>query len=232
MNDIRRELRRHADPKRAAVSKGFFKTGKGEYDEGDVFIGVTVPDSRKVAKKYVNISLDDLRDLIQSKIHEERLVGFLVLVEKYKNGERESAYRFYLENMRYANNWDLVDLTADKIVGDFLLDKNKSILYKLAKSDNLWERRVSIVSTFNFIKNNKFDDTLEIARILLNDRHDLIHKAVGWMLREVGKRNLKAEETFLKKHYGIMPRTMLRYAVEKFDDEKRKFYMGPIIEYI
>ena len=213
---------------KAKVLKRFFKTDKGEYGEGDIFLGLTVPESRKIAKKYSSLSLEEVKSLLESKIHEERLIALLILVNNYQKSNeniKKEIYNFYLKNTDKINNWDLVDLTADKIIGDYLLNNKKDILYKLAKSDNLWERRVSIISTFQFIKNNEFKDVLNIAEILLRDKHDLIHKAVGWMLREIGKRNLEALESFLNKHYRSMPRTMLRYAIEKFQEDKRQAYL-------
>ena len=221
---IKKELQSKANKKKAKIYQGFFKTKMGEYGEGDVFLGLTVPEQRRIAKKYYEIELNDLNALLKSKIHEERLTALLILVDKYKK-DKENVFNFYLKNLNYVNNWDLVDLTSNKIAGDFLLNKEKEVLYKLAKSDNLWERRVAIVSTFEFIKYNQFEDTLKIAEILLKDKHDLIHKAVGWMLREVGKKDLKKEEEFLNKYYKEMPRTMLRYAIEKFEENKRNFYM-------
>jgi len=224
LKQIKKELQSKANKEKAKIYQGFFKTKKGEYGEGDVFLGLTVPEQRGIAKKYSNIELSDLNILLKSKIHEERLTALLILVDKYKK-DKENIFNFYLKNLNYVNNWDLVDLTSNRVVGDFLLNKEKDVLYKLAKSDNLWERRVAIVSTFEFIKNNQFEDTLKISEILLKDKHDLIHKAVGWMLREVGKKDLKKEEEFLNKHYKEMPRTMLRYAIEKFEENKRNFYM-------
>ena len=224
LKQIKKELQSKANKEKAKIYQGFFKTKKGEYGEGDVFLGLTVPEQRGIAKKYSNIELSDLEVLLKSKIHEERLTALLILVDKYKK-DKENIFNFYLKNLNYVNNWDLVDLTSNRVVGDFLLNKEKDVLYKLAKSDNLWERRVAIVSTFEFIKNNQFEDTLKISEILLKDKHDLIHKAVGWMLREVGKKDLKKEEEFLNKHYKEMPRTMLRYAIEKFEENKRNFYM-------
>jgi 3-methyladenine DNA glycosylase AlkD len=224
---IKKELRKKASKQKAKILQGFFKTGKGEYGEGDIFLGVTVPETRKVAIKYKNISLKDTKSLLKSKIHEERLCALLILVHLF-NTEKEKQKEivdFYLKNTKFFNNWDLVDLSAHKILGPWYYDKEKSILYNLAKSKNLWEKRISILTTFHFISKNKFDDALKIASIHLNDKHDLMHKAVGWMLREIGKRNLKTEEDFLKKHYKNMPRTMLRYAIEKFPDEKRKAYL-------
>src|SRR3989344_132353 len=224
MNNIREELRKIADRERVKVLQRFFKTGKGEYGEGDKFLGVTVPKLRELAKKYQGIALAEVKNLLHSKIHEERLLALLILVSKFQAGkeqERGKIYNIYLKNTKYVNNWDLVDLSADKIAGEYLRGKSKNILYKLAKSKNLWERRIAILATFTFIKDNKFSEALKIAEILLEDKEDLIHKAVGWMLREVGRRNTKSEEDFLKKHCQNMPRTMLRYAIEKFPKRKR-----------
>ena len=229
LEDVEGELKNLANPEKARVLSGFFKTGKGDYGEGDLFLGITVPEQRKIAKKYSALPLKDIRKLLSSKIHEYRLVALLMLIRQYEKaderGEKE-IFDFYLVNTRYINNWDLVDLSAPNIIGNYLLDKDRAILYKLAKSDNLWEKRIAIMATFTFIRNNQFEDTFRIAEILLYDRHDLIHKAVGWMLRETGKRNQDREETFLKKYCGEMPRTMLRYAVEKFDEQKRRFYLN------
>ncbi|MFH1832848.1 MAG: DNA alkylation repair protein [Candidatus Levyibacteriota bacterium] len=231
---IQKDLQKLQDPKKAKLLSGFFKTGKGEYGEGDVFLGIPVPLQRKVVKKYIELSLTELQKLLDSKIHEHRLTALLILVDKYKKAEqaeKEKIFNFYLKNAKNINNWDLVDLTAPNIVGDYLLSKgchperSEGSLYKLAKSKNLWEKRISILATFAFIKNNQFKDTLKIAEILLNDTHDLIHKAVGWMLRELGKRNQKVEEKFLRKNYKKMPRTMLRYSIEKFSAEKKKFFV-------
>lgn len=223
---LRKKLKDKANPKRAKILQRFFKTGPGEYGEGDIFLGIVVSDIRGVAKKYNSLKIEEVARLLCSKIHEERLTALLIIINKFQTGEdKKKIYNFYLKNTKYINSWDLVDLSADKIVGIYLLDKPKSILYKLARSKNIWERRISIIATFNFIKNNKFEETLKIAKILLNDEHDLIRKAVGWMLREIGKRNLKTEEKFLKKYYKKMPRTMLRYAIEKFPEKKRKQYL-------
>ena len=229
LESIRNELQALANQDKAKIIQGFFKTRKGEYAEGDIFLGITVPKSREIAKKYNSIELEELNSLLKSKIHEERLIALLILIEKFnKSSDKKQIFDFYLNNTKYINNWDLVDLTADKILGKFLLDKSRKILDKLAHSENLWERRIAIISTFNFIKDNQFDETLKIAENLLNDSHDLIHKAVGWMLREIGKRSLPVLEEFLKKHYKSMPRTMLRYAIEKFPEEKRRLYLKRI----
>lgn len=232
LNNLKKEIQSLENKEKAKIMQGFFKTGRGQYGEGDVFLGLTVPESRALAKKYSALSYEEIRLLLESKIHEERLIALLMLVNNYqKNKEKqEEIYNFYLSNSKRINNWDLVDLTADKIMGNYLFDKPKDILYRLAKSENIWERRISIISTFHFIKNNSFDDTLSIAKILLGDKHDLIHKAVGWMLREVGKRDMEKEEQFLKEHYKKIPRTALRYAIEKFPENKRQYYLRGKVE--
>jgi 3-methyladenine DNA glycosylase AlkD len=231
--DIVEDLDKLKDPEKARVLSRFFKTGKGEYGEGDIFLGIPVPLQRKIAKKYPDLSLDDVQRLLSSKIHEHRLVALLILILKYRRldgkGKRE-IFNFYLQNTSGINNWDLVDLSAQHIIGDYLLTRNRSLLQKLAESKNLWERRIAIMSTFVFIRNQQFEDTLRIAVMLMHDKHDLIHKAVGWMLREVGKRDVEQLEQFLKKYSGEMPRTMLRYAIERFDESKRKAYLKqPVI---
>lgn len=219
------DLNAYANPKKAKDCAWFFKTGKGEYGEGDVFLGITVPLQRKLAKKYKDLSLKHTEQLLSSKIHEHRLTALFILIDKYRKGDKEEIVNLYLKNAKRVNNWDLVDSSAHHILGDYLLDKPRNILYKLAKSKNLWEKRIAIISTAAFINKNDFKDTLRISEILLNDDHDLIHKAVGWMLREVGKKDQSVEEKFLKKYHKTMPRTMLRYAIEKFSPAKRKFYM-------
>jgi|SRR3989344_2938966 len=227
LNKLREEISKEKDEKRAEVNKRFFKSGKGEYGEGDIFIGLSVPKCRKIAIKYSALSLGEVQKLLSSKIHEERLIALEILVYKYENNleNKKNIFEFYLSNTKFINNWDLVDLSAEYIVGDFLFDKDKEILYDLTKSSNLWERRIAIVSTFNFIKRRKFKDTLKLAKILLNDNHDLIHKAVGWMLREIGKRDEEILRKFLNDNYKKMPRTMLRYAIERFSQEERKGFM-------
>jgi 3-methyladenine DNA glycosylase AlkD len=229
VSDLRKELKKIADPKKAKLLAGYFKTGKGEYGEGDVFLGITVPNSRKIAAKYNKLSFPEIAELLKSKFHEERLVALLILVYRFNKGldeEKKIIYEFYLKNTKGINNWDLVDLSSHEIVGVYLLDKDKSILIKLAKSKNIWEKRIAIISTFEFIRNKRFDESMELAEILLNDEHDLIHKAVGWMLREIGKRDLKTETNFLDKHYKTMPRTMLRYSIEKFPKVLKQSYMS------
>jgi len=228
MKNIKEKLQQLASPETAEILQKFFKTGPGEYGEGDIFIGVRVPDLRKLAKEFQNITTSEILAFLASSIHEERFLALLILVLNYGRGneiEKKKIYDLYLENTSYINSWDLVDGSAHHIVGAFLMDKNKAPLYRLAKSENFWERRIAIISTFYFIKHDRFQETLEIAKILLTDPEDLIHKAVGWMLREIGKRDMAAEETFLKKHAMKMPRTMLRYAIEKFPEPKRQRYL-------
>jgi 3-methyladenine DNA glycosylase AlkD len=225
---LRKKIKKVASPDIAKTMQWFFKTGKGEYGEGDIFIGLKVPTQRMIAGEFRDLSLNDLKALLRSSIHEERLISLFILIYKFEKGverKKEKIFSFYLKNRKGVNNWDLVDLSAPKIVGKYLLDKDKSLLFELALSENLWERRIAILSTQDFIRNDKFDTTIKIAKILLEDKHDLIHKAVGWMLREIGKRDLITEEKFLKIYYKKMPRTMLRYAVEKFPETKRIKYL-------
>ncbi|UCG12196.1 MAG: DNA alkylation repair protein [Deltaproteobacteria bacterium] len=228
IHKIRTKLEKLADKERAEVLQRFFKTGPGGYGEGDVFLGIRVPVLRKLAKEYQSVTTNEAQQLLKSSIHEERLLALFILVGAYSKGDesaRKSIYELYLENTQSINNWDLVDGSAEHIVGAFLMDKSKKPLYLLSKSKNLWERRISIMSTFYFIKRNEFSETLKIAEILISDNEDLIHKAVGWMLREVGKRHLEIEKKFLKDHYRKMPRTMLRYAIERFSEPKRQLYL-------
>ena len=216
------------NPAKAKILSGFFKTGKGQYGEGDIFLGITVPLQRKLAHKYPDLKMSSLQKLLNSKTHEYRLTALLILIQQYLKADLETKEKivdFYLKNLNNINNWDLVDLSAPKIFGDYLLDKDRSLLRRMSKSNNLWERRIAIVTTYTFIKNEQYDDTLKIAKLLIKDPHDLIHKAVGWMLREVGKKDQKIEEVFLEKYYKIMPRTMLRYSIEKFSEEKRRYYL-------
>jgi len=224
----KRELHSYIKRGKSDLLARFFKTGKGQYGEGDMFLGVMVPDTRRVAKAYRKIGFLEIKKLLDSKYHEERLLGLLILVENFVIGnekEKEKIYKFYIKNRKRVNNWDLVDLSAPKIVGGYLNKKDKRILYKFAKSKNLWERRISILSTLHFISKNNFTETMKIAEMLISDKQDLIHKAVGWMLREVGKRSLSAEEDFLAKNHLRMPRTMLRYAIERFPEHKRIKYL-------
>lgn len=218
-----------ANPEIASHSLRFFKTAPGEYGSGDKFLGIRVPVIRQAVKKFETISLPVTRKLLKSEYHEIRLFALLVLVANYSKADdhgKKKIYELYLNNTQYINNWDLVDSSAHKIVGIHLENKDKADLYKLSKSASLWERRIAIISTFHFIRNNQFDDTLKISRQLLDDEEDLIHKAVGWMLRETGKRDKDVETAFLNRHYQAMPRTMLRYAIEKFSKEERQRYLS------
>jgi len=236
---IRNSFTQASNKEHAVVLQRFFKTGPGEYGEGDVFIGIKVPTLRKISKGFYHLTLDELNELLNSSIHEERLTALFILVRQFEKGDskqREKIFKFYTKNTKKINNWDLVDLSAPIIVGEYLtclpagrFDKDHDLLFKLAASKNLWERRIAIMATFQFIKSKRFDTTFKIAEMLLEDKHDLIHKAVGWMLREIGKRDLAAEENFLLKFYKRMPRTMLRYAIEKFPEKKRLAYLKGII---
>lgn len=228
IDEIRTRLRKLGSKERAKVSQRFFKTGPGEYGEGDIFLGIKVPDLRKLAREYRHIPLKEVRQLLKSPIHEERVFALILLVQTYAKGnqsEQERIYELYLKHTRFVNNWDLVDTSAEHIVGHFLVNRSKEPLYGLAQSPVLWERRIAIMSTFHFIKRHEFAQTLKISKMLLSDAEDLIHKAVGWMLREVGKRDLQTEEGFLKRYYRKMPRTMLRYAIERFPEPKRQRYL-------
>ena len=228
LKEIKNKLHKLGDRKRAEQSKRYFKTGPGEYGEGDIFLGIPVPELRKLSRAYRDKPLQTAEKLLESPIHEERMLALLILVLQYKQADanlQKRIYTLYLKNTRFINNWDLVDLSAHHIVGPFLADRSKRPLYRLAASKSLWERRIAIMATFHFIRQNEYTDTLNIAEILISDQEDLIHKSVGWMLREVGKRDLQTEEEFLKPRYKDMPRTMLRYAIEKFPTAKRKRYL-------
>ena len=217
-----------ATEERRKVNEWFFKTGKGEYGYGDIFLGVNVPNIRRIAKKISQeIPLQEITKLIQSPFHEVRLCALIILVNKYNKGQPERIYRYYLKHLNSINNWDLVDTSAPHIVGDYLYNnpEKSKILLEFSHSENLWVRRVSIVSTLAFIKNNEFNETLEIAKLLLNDNHNLIHKAVGWMLREVYKRDEGLIKRFLRQNYAQIPRTTLRYAIERMDKEERLSYL-------
>ncbi len=221
------DLNKLIDSKKAKLLSSFFKTGKGEYGEGDIFLGITIPMQRKIAKKYSDLKLRDVEKLLKSKIHEQRMVALMILINKYsrEGSNRKELVDFYLNNIKYINNWDLVDGSAYFILGDYLFDKEKDILYNLITSDNLWARRIAIISTFKFIRKNQFSDTLKICEYLLHDKQDLIHKACGWMLREVGKKNKKILNKFLNRFSLKMPRTMLRYSIEKFTEKERQKYL-------
>jgi 3-methyladenine DNA glycosylase AlkD len=228
VNEIRARLHNLGDAHRAQFLKGFFKTGPGEYAEGDIFLGIRVPDVRKLTREYKALKAGDVVPLLRSPLHEERLFALLVFVREFSRGDgspREEIFKLYRENLGFINNWDLVDLSAPTIVGGFLEDGNRDYLYRLAESPVLWERRIAIMATFHFIRQRRFEDTLTISKLLLNDGEDLIHKAAGWMLREVGKRDAECEEAFLKEHCREMPRTMLRYAIEKFPPSRRRMYL-------
>lgn len=227
---IKDDLSQYSDTKKAASLAKFFKAMAGGYGEGDCFIGVVVPKQRQVAKRYYHlVSLDDAAHLLQSPVHEHRLTALFILVYKFAAAKTESEQselaEVYLANTGYVNNWDLVDSSADKILGAYLFNKDREILTRLAVSENIWEQRIAVIATFYFIKNHQFEDTFKIVDLLLHHKHDLIHKAAGWMLREVGKRDLAAEIAYLKKHHRTMPRTMLRYAIEKFTPELRNAFM-------
>ena len=226
---IRAEVRGLGSPERATHSLRFFKTGPGQYGEGDKFLGLTVPEMRKIARKYRELGDDAALELLASPWHEERLVALLVLVDGYERGDdqrRKAIHRAYLANARWINNWDLVDLSASQIVGRHLEAKDIKLLERLARSKNVWERRIAIVSTFAFLKRDDLEPTLKIAEMLLGDSHDLIHKAVGWLLREVGKRDRAALDRFLQNHYDRLPRTALRYAIERHPPNIRKKYLA------
>ena len=226
--EVANALKLIATTERRKVNEWFFKTGKGEYGYGDIFLGVTAPEIRRIAKKFSQeISLQELTELIRSPIHEVRLCALIILVNKYKKEDRDKIYQYYLKHLNSVNNWDLVDTSAPHIVGDYLYNnpEKSKILLEFSHSENLWVRRISIVSTFAFIKNNEFNKTLEIAKLLLNDDHDLIHKAVGWMLREIYKRDEHLIKRFLRKNYALIPRTTLRCAIERMDKEERFLYL-------
>jgi 3-methyladenine DNA glycosylase AlkD len=228
--DVRRELRKHADPVRAKGSAGFFKTAPGQYGAGDEFLGVPVGVQRTIAKRHTSLSLAQVRVLLRSKVHEERLTALLVLVAQYEKGspaEKEERAAFYLANAKLVNNWDLVDTSARPILGVHLLGRDRSILRTLARSKNLWERRIAIIATYAFIMKGESEDTFALAELLLEDEQDLLHKAVGWMLREVGKRvDAAALRAFLEAHATRMPRTMLRYAIEHFPEKERRAWLA------
>lgn len=227
--DAKKELRRFASKKKAEAARSFFKTAPGEYGAGDIFLGVSVPDIRKVAKGYYGLSLTHNKKLLSSSVHEERMLALLILTGQYRYGDmsrKSRAYAYYMKNARYVNNWDLVDTSAPKIVGDFLFDKEHQPLHDFARSRNLWKRRIAIVATHYFILRDHFNTTCELADILMSDHHDLIHKSVGWMLREVGKKDRSFLERYLAPRYKKMHRTMLRYAIERFPDPLRKAYLA------
>lgn len=227
--DVRSSLQKLADPLRAKNSAWFFKAGPGQYGEGDQFIGVAVPDQRKVAAAYRELPLPAVLELLRSPIHEHRLTALFILVHQYRNGDRDTKKQiasFYHKNRASVNNWDLVDSSAPYILGDYLKTRSPNVLLRLATSNSIWDRRIAIISTFAFIKDGQLDLTLKITEMLLNDKEDLIHKATGWALREVGKKDLQTLRNFLDQHAGSMPRTALRYAIERFSLEERRLYMS------
>jgi len=227
--EIKTRLQSLASRETARVLQGFFKTGPGEYGEGDVFIGIKTPPLRSLAAEFQNTSLKTIKALLKSKIHEERMLALMILVRQFAGGDeklRQQIYDLYLTQTRFINNWDLVDGSAPYIVGPFLSEKDRTRLHTLARSSSFWERRIAIVATLYFIRRDDFDDALKIAEALLDDKHDLIHKAVGWMLREIGKRDPAVEKSFLKLHYRRMPRTALRYAIERFPESERRKYLA------
>lgn len=221
-----------ANPEIAAHSQRFFKTGKGEYGENDVFLGIRTPALREQAKRFKTEPLNCVLESLRSPYHEERLCALFLMVLQFSRGsdsEKTAIYQAYLEHTDYVNNWDLVDSSCHKIMGPYLFEKNRQILYRLAESDSLWERRIAMMTTYYFIKHDQYQDTLRLAEILRDDKEDLIHKVAGWMLREVGKRDVAVEKDFLQQHYQHMPRTMLRYAIEKFPAQERKRYLAGVV---
>lgn len=234
LSELDKKLKKLANPEKAAILQRFFKTGKGEYGEGDRFLGLVMGENRMLAKEFRDLGLDDIQELLGTDVHEKRMIAVLILVDQFNRAKKKGneskmkeIFDFYLKNARRVNNWDLVDLSAPHIVSGYLMDKvsEREVLYKLVKSDNLWERRISILGCFGFIKKGDFKDAVRISEILLKDSHDLIHKAVGWMLREIGKKDVSVLKDFLKKHCKDMPRTMLRYSIERFDYNTRQKYL-------
>ena len=231
--EIDTEIRSHADPEKVLVLKRFFKTGPGGYGEGDSFLGIKVPTQREIAKKFRDLNLTDLQKLITSKFHEARLISVFILVSQYKKAkgeEKKKLVDFYLKNKDYMNNWDLVDSSAHLITGDYLLKGfpgyDTKILFTLTKSDSVWDRRIAVLSSLAFIRKGQFEITLKLVQLLMNDKHDLMHKAVGWMLKEIGKRDESVLEGFLDEYAAVMPRTMLRYCIEKLPEKRRKYYLS------
>ncbi|HBX66367.1 MAG: DNA alkylation repair protein [Balneola sp.] len=227
-SEVIAQLKNLANPEKAKHSTRFFKSGPGEYGEGDKFLGIKVPDQRKIAKEYRDLPANEIEKLLQNEFHEVRLTAVMLMTYKVEKGgvdELEEMTRLYLNNLPAMNNWDIVDSSCHKILGPFLEDKERGLLYDFAQSDDLWKKRIAMITTYHFIKQEDFTDTIKIAEILVDDDHDLIHKAVGWMLREVGNRDLETEEEFLRKYYQNMPRTMLRYAIEKLEEPLRLKYL-------
>lgn len=229
--NVQKALKLKASPTKAKVCAWFFKTGPGQYGEGDIFWGITVPEQRTIAKHFANLPLKEIQILLNNKIHEQRLTALIILVNQFtkaSEAERKTIYKFYLNNTNRINNWDLVDSSSRDIVGKYMIDHRpeKKKLYTLATSKNLWERRIAIIATHAFIQIKDFTETIKISELLLSDKEDLMHKAVGWMLREMGKRDVTALTKFLQKHKNKMPRTALRYAIEHFPPQIRKTYLA------
>lgn len=223
---IKEELKEISNSAKADILRRFFKTGKGEYAYGDCFIGVSVPDQRKIIRKYKDLEYPDIISLLRDKIHEYRFCALLFLIRKYETGEKEKVIDLYFKEMNHINNWDLVDISAPRIPGDFFLKRDREKLERLLISDNVWKRRIAMVSTLGFIRNNDLTPTFHYAKELIKDEHHLIHKASGWMLREAGKRDEKALISFLQEHVDQMPRTMLRYSIERLEEKKRKKFLN------
>jgi len=225
LENLKKDLNKLANTQKAKDYERYFKTGKGEYAEGDIFLGISIPDQRKIVSKYYSLSLSDIEKLLASKIHEHRMCALFLLVNYYQKQDKEKAVKFYFKNIKYINNWDLVDLSAYKILGDFFFEKDKKELEALLYSDSIWEKRIAMVSTYGFIQKGDTKTTFKYAKILLGEEHDLIHKAVGWMLREAGKKDKKALIDFIEKNYKKMPRTTLRYSIERFNLNERKRFL-------
>ena len=225
LENLKKDLNKLANTQKAKDYERYFKTGKGEYAEGDIFLGISIPDQRKIVSKYYSLSLSNIEKLLASKIHEHRMCALFLLVNYYQKQNKEKAVKSYFKNIKYINNWDLVDLSAYKILGDFFFEKDKKELEALLYSDSIWEKRIAMVSTYGFIQKGDTKTTFKYARILLGEEHDLIHKAVGWMLREAGKKDKKALIDFIEKNYKKMPRTTLRYSIERFNLNERKRFL-------
>ena len=225
LENLKKDLNKLANTQKAKDYERYFKTGKGEYAEGDIFLGISIPDQRKIVSKYYSLSLSDIEKLLASKIHEHRMCALFLLVNYYQKQDKEKAVKSYFKNIKYIDNWDLVDLSAYKILGDFFFEKDKKELEALLYSDSIWEKRIAMVSTYGFIQKGDIKTTFKYARILLGEEHDLIHKAVGWMLREAGKKDKKALIDFIEKNYKKMPRTTLRYSIERFNLNERKRFL-------
>lgn len=225
LENLKKDLNKLANTQKAKDYERYFKTGKGEYAEGDIFLGISIPDQRKIVSKYYSLSLSDIEKLLSSKIHEHRMCALFLLVNYYQKQNKEKAVKSYFRNIKYINNWDLVDLSAYKILGDFFFEKDKKELEALLYSDSIWEKRIAMVSTYGFIQKGDTKTTFKYAKILLGEEHDLIHKAVGWMLREAGKKDKKALIDFIEKNYKKMPRTTLRYSIERFNLNERKRFL-------